>query len=542
MGLRGCRPQGRSMREKRRERRKKQRRLRLTLAGVLFAGLFFTVSLGLPREMSASVLPIFNRATVEMSDHIAANVTIGDVDCSGMTEAEANQAVQEKVRALQNAEFTLRAGEKTLVASAMDFGLTWKNTNVTKDALLVGRSGNLLARYKNKKDLEQSGKSYDLVFGIDDTETAAFLNANADALAVKAENAGLIRTSTGFDVTGGLPGQALNVQKSLEAIKTAVEGGWNGENAEIALVMDETPPAGTREQLLLVKDVLGTFHTDYSSSSASRAFNVEHACSFINGSVVYPGEEFSVYDTIGPTDETNGYELAGAYENGQTVQAYGGGVCQVSSTLYNAVLQAELEVVKRSPHSMLVSYVQPARDAAIAGDYKNFIFRNNTDAPIYIEGWCEGRQINFTIFGHETRPANRTIAFESVTTADIPQPVTCTPSADPIGHVATVSGGHAGKEAELWKIVYEDGVEKERILVNQSSYRSTPKTVVIGTQTDNPEAAAAMGAAFATGNYDTIMGVVNQYAGASAGPSAEEIAQIQAMEAAMAAQAAAAGQ
>ena len=113
--------------------------------------------------------------------------------------------------------------------------------------------------------------------------------------------------------------------------------------------------------------------------------------------------------------------------------------------------------------------------------------------------------------------------------------------------MATISGGHAGKEAELWKIIYEDGVEVDRVLVNQSSYRSTPKTVAIGTHTENPEAAAAMDAAFATGNYDTIMAAVNQYRGAPAapaGPSPEELAAQQAAaEAAMAAEmAAAAGQ
>ena len=507
------------------ERRKTRKKaLRFLPVFLLAAGLIFVMGMMQSKEMAiASIIPKIT-SEVDSTDVLAKNVIIGGVDCSGMTVKEAEAAVQEKVQELRNTPITLTAGEKTLAATALDFGLTWKNTNVVSDATLVGKSGNLLARYKNKKDLEQGGKSYDLILTVDDAETAAFLNANAGELAVKAENAGLVRTSGGFEVTGGMPGQELNVPESVNLIRQFIENDWQGEGAQIALATNETPPAGTREQLELVKDVLGSFHTDYSSSSAQRAFNVEHACGFINGSVVYPGEEFSVYDTIGPTDETNGYQLAGAYENGQTVQAYGGGVCQVSSTLYNAVLQAELEVVKRSPHSLTVSYVEPSRDAAIAGDYKNFIFRNNTDAPIYIEGYCENRQLNFVIFGHETRPASRTISFESVTTADIPQSVTCVPSAEPIGYVATTESGHAGKEAELWKVIYENGVEVDRVQINSSSYRSTPKTVVIGTSTGNPEAAAAMGAAFATGSYDAIMAVVHQYAGAPSAPAPEQAA------------------
>ena len=91
-----------------------------------------------------------------------------------------------------------------------------------------------------------------------------------------------------------------------------------------------------------------------------------------------------MHDTISPLTEENGYYAAPSYSNGEVVDSIGGGVCQVSTTLYNAVLKAELEVVERSPHSMVVSYVKPSMDAAIAGDYKDFKFRNDTEVPIYI--------------------------------------------------------------------------------------------------------------------------------------------------------------
>ena len=92
-------------------------------------------------------------------------------------------------------------------------------------------------------------------------------------------------------------------------------------------------------------------------------------------------------------------------------EAVGGGVCQVSSTLYNAAIRAELEVVERSPHSMIVTYVQPSMDAAIAGDYKDFKFRNNTDAPIDIQGYTKNRKCYFVIYGEETRDPNRKVTF-----------------------------------------------------------------------------------------------------------------------------------
>ena len=139
--------------------------------------------------------------------------------------------------------------------------------------------------------------------------------------------------------------------------------------------------------------MMGSYTTNYKDSGQNRCDNISNATSKINGTLLYPGEEFSVYEAIGPLDAANGYELAGAYENGQTVESYGGGVCQVSTTLYNAVILAELEITQRSNHSMIVSYVKPSMDAAIAGDYKDLRFVNNRDIPIYIEGYTEERML-----------------------------------------------------------------------------------------------------------------------------------------------------
>ena len=142
-----------------------------------------------------------------------------------------------------------------------------------------------------------------------------------------------------------------------------------------------------------------------------------NGCSKIDGSVIYPGETFSVYEAVSPFDAENGYELAGSYENGTTVQTYGGGICQVSTTLYNAVIRSELEIVERYNHSMLVAYVDPSADAAISGTAKDLKFKNNLDEPVYVESYVSGSTLTATIYGHETRPSNRTIAFESETTS-----------------------------------------------------------------------------------------------------------------------------
>ncbi len=493
-------------------------------------------------------VPVYG-ANTDPNAVIADHVTIGGVDVSGMTVQEAQDLLTEKTSAFQNTAFVLTTGDKSMNVTGMDLGLAWGNPQVVEEAANVGKSGNLLTRFKDKKDLEKNGKSYDVLFTIDETETAALLNANADMLGEKAMSAGLSKTADGFVMTEGHQGVTVDVPASLSAIKDFIATQWDGTDSTITLATVVTTPTGTGEDLSRVKDALGSFHTDFSSSSAARCTNIERAASLINGSIIYPGEEFSVVATIGPTDAANGYELAGAYENGQTVEAYGGGVCQVSSTLYNAVLMSELQVTTRSPHSMLVSYVEPSRDAAIAVDSgKDFKFKNNTDAPIYIEGYTKDKQLYFTIYGEETRPANRSISYESEVTSQSDRTYSFVPSADPIGTIVTTSSAHIGKNAELWKTVTVGGVEQSREKVNSSSYRGTPQTVVIGIGSPDPTATSAVSAAIATGDAYTVYSTVAAYSGNAAAASRAnnvlseraETAQINGAQAAMDAQAQAA--
>ena len=152
-----------------------------------------------------------------------------------------------------------------------------------------------------------------------------------------------------------------------------------------------------------VKDLLGSFTTSYSTSGPSRSANVENGCNLINGITLYPGEEFSTYQAVAPFSVDNGYYMAGSYINGKVVDSLGGGICQVSTTLYNAVLLSELEVTQRHNHSMIVTYVDPSADAAIAeSSGKDFTFVNNYEYPIYIEGYTENKRITFNIYGKET--------------------------------------------------------------------------------------------------------------------------------------------
>ena len=192
-----------------------------------------------------------------------------------------------------------------------------------------------------------------------------------------------------------------------------------------------------------------------------------------------------MYETVAPFTAENGYAMAGSYLNGEVVDSMGGGICQVSTTLYNAVLRAELEVVERSPHSMTVHYVELSEDAAIAGTYKDFKFKNSTEYPIYIEGYTTSdKKITFNIYGKETRDSNRSISFESVLVNEVkPNTILRDDAGQGLGY-KSVSAGKTGYVAELYKIVKVNGVQTDRIKINKSTYKGSDRVVTYGTAGD----------------------------------------------------------
>ncbi|MCI9136707.1 MAG: hypothetical protein HFH48_03970, partial [Lachnospiraceae bacterium] len=343
----------------------------------------------------AAVIMIPVNAETKETDTIPQRVYFGEISVGGMTQEEAKAAVEEYVSGLQNEKITIQAGKNAIQVPVSQLGVAWSNAEIVEEAAGLGKSGNLITRYKAMKDLENEDKVYQLAYQVDRQKIEKVLKDNEASLNTEAVNAGLTRENGGFTIIPGSQGVTVNVEKSIETIEKYFSLEWDGKSGSVEIVADVVDPKGTEEELGKVKDLLGGFNTSYASSGAGRSKNVENGASKINGSVIYPGDSFSVYEAVSPFDAEHGYELAGSYENGTTVETYGGGICQVSTTLYNAVIRAELEVTERFNHSMIVNYVDPSADAAIAGTYKDLKFVNNTKAPIYIEGYTSGRSLYF---------------------------------------------------------------------------------------------------------------------------------------------------
>lgn len=438
-------------------------------------------------------------------------IYISGIDVSGMTASEAEAAVEEYVEGMKPTIITLVvAGGNEVQITAGDLGLTWTNREIVEEAAGIGQVGNVITRYKMMKDLQQNNVVYELELSFDEAAIEQILMDKCVKYDSEAVNATLSRAEDAFVITDGQNGYTLDVEKSTALVDEHMEQAWQYQPETIELVVNEVEPFGSREDLAQVQDVLGTFTTSYSSSGTARSANVANGCALINGITLYPGEEFSTLDAITPFTKENGYYMAASYSNGKVVDSLGGGICQVSTTLYNAVLLSELEVTERYNHSMIVAYVDPAADAAIAESAgKDFCFVNNTDYPIYVEGVTKNKKITVTIYGKETRSSDREVIYESQVLERI------APSTDviyvdegqPIGYIVTESA-HVGYKAKLWKVVKENGVEVERTLVNTSSYKMTPRYATVGVATADPNAKNEIMAAIGTSSIDHVRNVI----------------------------------
>ena len=418
---------------------------------------------------------------------ILKGVSIDKLDVSGMTREEALAALESYEKNLGGQSIKLGIGDNVIEAKLSDLGVTCDNEDLVDEAIGVGHVGNIVKRYKDQKDLQHSGKTFPLSWQTNEDTVRTYVENNCTKYDKKAQNASLTRENGAFNFVAGTEGLELNVDSAVRTISDYLENSWTSDNTEVLnLETQVTEPEGSAEELANIKDLLGSFTTSFSTSGSNRCKNVSSGASHINGTVLYPGEEFSAYETVSPFTEANGYAMAGSYLNGEVVDSMGGGICQVSTTLYNAVLRAELNVTERSPHSMTVHYVDLSEDAAIAGTYKDFKFVNSTEYPIYIEGYTTSdKKITFNIYGKETRDKNRTISFESQMVSETPATTILQEDAGQgIGYKAVSSKGSSGYVAELYKIVKVNGVETDRIKVNKSTYKGTNRVVTYGTAGD----------------------------------------------------------
>ena len=232
----------------------------------------------------------------------------------------------------------------------------------------------------------------------------------------------------------------------------------------------------------LFKQNLSKFTTIYDAGNTNRASNIALAAKTINGIILLPGEEFSYNKVLGNTTKEKGYKLGGAYVGGKVVQAYGGGICQVSTTLYNAVLYANLEIVERYNHSYAVSYVPAGRDATVSYGGKDFKFKNTRNYPIRIDANAKNGVVSVSITGIKEEKEYE-IELTSTVLSTIPFETTYEKTgALNEGQEKVIQKGHKGQTSAAYKIIKYNNQVISKTLLSKDTYKPMNKIVQVGTK------------------------------------------------------------
>jgi vancomycin resistance protein YoaR len=424
-------------------------------------------------------------------DEIADGIYVEDVSLGGKTYEEANAELDRLVEELRQTPVTVTFGgtvsedgtvstDKMLNTTLGDLGLSCRNETVLEGVQNVGKQGNAIVRYKQLKDLEKKKLVFELEYEIDDTAVNDFIQNNAPDFNEDVVDATITKNGGSFVVTPSAVGMSVDLEGTVKALKEAALSWESTEPLTVAAVVTETQPKYSYEALASIQYMMGDQKTYY-NGAAGRNHNLVLGASLINGAVILPGETWSANAAMEPYTPDRGWQQGGSFTpDGKVEQTYGGGICQISSTLYNAAVKAEVGIAQRNNHSMVVTYLPFSQDAAIADDVKDLKLRNDYDFPIYIEGYASGGTLYFAVWGGQP---GRHVELRSVTISYQEPSIEYQDDPTlPVGTEERVVSGHPGVRSAAYKQVFdENGQLIEETLLSEDSYRMSPHIYRRGT-------------------------------------------------------------
>ncbi|GGE69506.1 VanW family protein [Priestia taiwanensis] len=336
----------------------------------------------------------------ELDTYVLQGTTFEGVDLKGKTREEVEQIVQAKVDEWNATQLTLTLNGQNKTLTWGDLGVSYEGTAIADD-IFSGQEANYGDRVDMKKEAESGVRTrvYNLkqVFSPEKYDEA--LQSDYNKPLTQPKNASVYMAGSQKQITPGKNGVMVDKEKLKGLVETAVVE----KQATVTVPTKEFAPKRTTEDVQKMdfsKTVAG-FGSPMTGREGNTRFNVERAAKSIDGTLLEPGEVFSFKGEVGHANKANGYKESTVYVNGELSTDYGGGICQVSSTLYNAVLNADLDIVERVNHSRTVGYVPIGLDATVADYGPDFKFKNSLDYPLYVQAIPSGSTLTINLLGKE---------------------------------------------------------------------------------------------------------------------------------------------
>ncbi len=306
---------------------------------------------------------------------------VAGVDVTGLNETEMKRRLTRELAPKLDYKINLNAGTESIVRRRGDVGI-------------VLGLGWMLARAK------RGDKYVPLKLSVDKTKAMRALKRLAPKYEVELRDARIVNRKKGMDTIPEIVGQTLNLGGSVPRLKQEVEKDASARTYN--LMVRKQKPRRTVKAFKGIDGRLATFSTDYDSSNFGRTRNMEIAARAIDGTLIQPGSTFSLNDLVGERTAKRGYKEAIIFVDGKKEPGLGGGVSQITGTVFNAALLAGLPIVTYTTHSRPVSYITLGRDATVSWDNFDMKWRNDTKAPIYVTYVVKNGTATATLFGKRT--------------------------------------------------------------------------------------------------------------------------------------------
>lgn len=410
----------------------------------------------------------------------AAPATIGEVDLEGMSRPDAEKALaawwdDQSQRQVSFTSDDLTENPPAFLTS--DFGIELDVEETLRDVEWRRFWPSLVAQAKAMQTPEQAKE---IALRYTEAEPNKEL---ADFVAAKAKEP-REASATYKDGKIVLVREIGEIELAPERLRDAVVA---------ALESGEPQPlptkAGTKKipdaELEKITEVVTEYTTSFNAGQANRSSNIKRASEIIDGLIMMPGDEFSFNGHVGKRTVAGGFKVAGVYQSGRHAYDVGGGICQVSSTLYNAVLLADAEITQRSCHSLPVPYVPTGRDATVSYPSLDFKFKNNFSQPIAIQADYRPGKLTFRVLGKKEE--GKEVVIERKPMGSWSNGVKYVEDSSlGYGKTKVVDRGGAGQKVATWRVVKKNGKVVEREDLGQSIYRGGPKIVARNSKAKPP--------------------------------------------------------
>ncbi|MDF9407821.1 VanW family protein [Pelotomaculum isophthalicicum JI] len=414
------------------------------------------------------------------SEKVLPGVEVMGIDLGNLSKSEGMVKLAELEKNLRATKVTLCYRDQSWPLLLNEIGFELDEEAIMDAALHAGREGNLIRQWRDRQQLKQNGKVISVAVNFDQDRLSQRTKELTRGVTVEPIDANfLVDGNDAVSVRPGKDGTGIDIEKLTSDLTSVIV---EAKKPEVELTVITVPPARSTEMIrsMGINGLLAGYSTWFDAGKVSRTYNISVAARAFDEQLIRPGHEVSFNKVVGPRSSEAGYKNAPVIVNNEIVEGLGGGVCQVSTTLYNCVLLAGLEIVERYNHSLPVSYVPIGRDATVVYDELDFRFRNNTENYIYIKSFVAGGQIGFKIYGNTAY--KKDVRVNSWVTQEIEPGVVY--ENDPNlrkGEQVVKQEGAKGFKASAERLFLSNGVVEKREYLSSSEYSPVNKVIAVGT-------------------------------------------------------------